>query len=179
MRLQAALHHAFQAHAEEKDKQGFLYIIHPISVSFALQEIGENAQVAGLLHDVLEDCPRYGKMQDLLDKLSIRQMETIELLTRADQETYHDYVCELLYDEDACWVKLADLGHNTCNKRVVPSSDMLLPEGINPVEVQEGNERRNDQRYFPHASLVVSALLEYHKQPLDKIERVLYAYDHD
>lgn len=158
MKLQNALHHANKAHGARTDKKGFLYLIHPVCVAFALQEIGENAQVEGLLHDVQEDHPEYPLP---LEKLSPRQAHTLDLLTHDEDVTYREYIYELLDDEDACWVKLADIGHNTCKKRQLPD-----------------DKRRADERYYPYASLIVSALMEYHKQPLEKIERVLYAFEH-
>lgn len=160
MRLQAAVHHANKAHLGRTDKQGFSYFVHPVCVAFALAGRGENSQVAGLLHDVIEDHPEYAGTADLIRKLNPRQVELLSLLTHGGGDTYREYIERLLGDEDACYIKLADIGHNTSRKRALEGSSLA------------------DTRYYPYASMIVSALLEWHGQTLEDVERVLYAFEH-
>lgn len=161
MRLQNAIHHANKAHLGRVDKQGFNYFIHPVCVAFAVAHLGENAQVGAILHDVIEDHPDYAEEANLWDKLNPRQAILLTYLTHDPQLSYAGYIYNLLEDEEACYIKLADIGHNTSTKRKLPDNKLA------------------GERYFPMASLIVSALTEYHKQPLADIERVLYAFDHD
>jgi (p)ppGpp synthase/HD superfamily hydrolase len=161
MRLQNAIHHANKAHLGRVDKQGFNYFVHPVCVAAAVAHRGENSQVAAFLHDVKEDHPDYWESADLEWKLNPRQFELLLLLTHLEADTYREYIERICEDDDACYIKLADIGHNTSSKRKLEGSTLA------------------DDRYFPYASLIVSALLEWHGQPLDEIERVLYAFDHD
>lgn len=50
-----ALQIAVQAHAGQKDKNGGAYIFHPIRVM--MRCTSPEAQIVGLLHDVVEDTP--------------------------------------------------------------------------------------------------------------------------
>lgn len=50
-----ALQIAVQAHAGQKDKSGAAYIFHPIRVM--MRCTSPEAQIVGLLHDVVEDTP--------------------------------------------------------------------------------------------------------------------------
>lgn len=161
MRLQNAIHHANKAHDGRLDKQGFNYFVHPVCVAFAVAHLGENAQVAAILHDVKEDHPDYWKAAELDSKLNPRQKGLLIYLTHREEHTYAEYINILLDNEEACYIKLADIGHNTSSKRKLPGSTLA------------------DERYYPFASLIVSALMEWHKQSLADIERVLYAFDHD
>lgn len=161
MRLQNAIHHANKAHDGRVDKQGFNYLVHPVCVAFAVAHLGENLSVEAILHDVKEDHPEYWALAEMDRKLNPRQLNTLNLLTHDKSVPYRQYIEELLEDEDACWCKLGDIGHNTSKKRKLEGSTLA------------------DERYYPYASLIVSALMEYHKVPLVEIERVLYAFDHD
>lgn len=161
MRLQNAIHHANKAHLGRLDKQGFNYFVHPVCVAAAVSHRGENSQVVAFLHDVIEDHPDYAKDAKLAEKLNPRQKIILSFLTHDEGKTYHEYIERMLVDEDACYIKLADIGHNTSSKRKLEGSTLA------------------DDRYFPYASLIVSALMEWHDQLLEDIERVLYAFDHD
>lgn len=161
MRLQNAIHHANKAHLGRVDKQGFNYFVHPVCVAAAVAHRGENSQVTAFLHDVKEDHPDYWAEAELAQKLNPRQYTLMRYLTHQDGDSYAEYISRLLEDEDACYIKLADIGHNTSSKRKLPNSTLA------------------DERYFPYASLIVSALLEWHGQSIEDIERVLYAFDHD
>ena len=53
---------AVDAHSDQRRKSGEAYIFHPIAVAkIVASEIGLDATsiAAALLHDVVEDCPRY------------------------------------------------------------------------------------------------------------------------
>ena len=161
MKLQNAIHHANKAHLGRLDKQGFNYFVHPTCVAFAVAHRGENSQVAAFLHDVKEDHLLYWTAAELSRKLNPRQKHLLSFLTHNEDETYGEYIERMLVDEDACYIKLGDIGHNTSSKRKLPGSTLA------------------DKRYYPYASLIISALEEWHGQSTADIERVLYAFDHD
>jgi hypothetical protein len=56
--LEDAILLATQKHAGQKDKAGEAYILHPLRVMFRVRDLGgsETAQIAAVLHDVIEDC---------------------------------------------------------------------------------------------------------------------------
>lgn len=161
MRLQNAIHHANKAHLGRVDKQGFNYFVHPVCVAAAVAHLGENAQVVAFLHDVVEDHDEYAQEAGIWDKLTPRQAVVLNYVTHHVDLTYREYIERLLINEEACYIKLADIGHNTSSKRRLEGSTLA------------------EDRYYPYASMIVSVLEEWHKQPLSEIERVLYAFDHD
>ena len=55
MTLDDAYQIARRAHEGQVDKAGKPYILHPLAVARSLAEHGEQAQIAGMLHDVIED----------------------------------------------------------------------------------------------------------------------------
>lgn len=161
MKLQNAIHHANKAHNGRLDKLGFNYFVHPVCVAAAVSHRGENSQVVAFLHDVIEDHPDYADKAELTKKLNPRQKIILSYLTHGEGKTYAEYIERMLVDEDACYIKLADIGHNTSSKRKLEDSTLA------------------EDRYYPYASLIVSALEEWHGAKSEDIERVLYAFEHD
>ena len=53
--LERAIVIAVEAHAGQKDKAGFAYVLHPLRVMMALDDPLE--RIAAVLHDVVEDTP--------------------------------------------------------------------------------------------------------------------------
>ena len=58
-RLRAAFEYAEKAHGMQKRKDGSPYITHPIAAAEIIAEMGldEDAIIAAILHDVMEDTP--------------------------------------------------------------------------------------------------------------------------
>jgi (p)ppGpp synthase/HD superfamily hydrolase len=56
--LEEALALAVRKHAGQRDRAGQPYVLHPLRVMFRVRELGgsEAAQIAAVLHDVVEDC---------------------------------------------------------------------------------------------------------------------------
>lgn len=156
MKLLQALHHSHKAHQFQRDKKGYPYILHPVAVSYAVASRGERVMCLALLHDVEEDQPDYELPND---SITPGERRSLDLLRRDDDQTYREYIFELIEDEDACWVKLGDGGHNLHPKRALKNSPSLAEE-----------------RYYPYLSLVVSALVEIHGASYEEIEEVLYAH---
>lgn len=103
-----------KAHKGQKDKGGHPYFLHPLRVSFKAK--GRDAKIVGLVHDVLEDCPRYS-VEDF-NFLTTSQLEALKLLTKPRNMEYLKYIDRLKVNPIAIAVKLADLQDNMNLKRL-------------------------------------------------------------
>lgn len=137
-------------HKDQKDKSGIEYIKHPLTVSMKLKDKGysEIYQIAGLFHDVLEDCNlTYEQTDEFKTKIDNDDLfKAIKLLTHDDEsrkngvkkltkegmeyskavETeYLEYIQDIKMFEGmlpydiAIAVKICDLEHNSDIRRVV------------------------------------------------------------
>lgn len=99
------------------------YIQHPLRVMLSVQ--GFRAQIAAVLHDVLEDT-EVGT-DDLVDAgLPADVVAAVVALTHRSGQTYEEYIEEVARDPLARVVKLADLADNlTNNRRLARSADVL------------------------------------------------------
>lgn len=123
-----ALKHAVVAHAGAVDKCGQPYILHPIAVASALEPLAavqaladpdyEDAVVVALLHDVWEDSDYELPFPAADDDRWEVQIVALGKLSRADEETYAEYIERICGSRVACLVKLADLWHNTRPERL-------------------------------------------------------------
>ena len=129
------INHALAFSAKHHDRQvrkgtKLPYLTHPANVAVILTRYGQNDDtvVAGILHDVIEDCVRDGYTRDMLeqrigDKFGPRVLETVLAVTyrRNDDdgielsgdERKEDYLARLENATDeARWVCAADKVHN-------------------------------------------------------------------
>jgi len=122
----AAKHHDRQVRKGTKSP----YLTHPANVAVILTRYGRNDDtiVAGILHDVIEDCVRDGYTREMLeqrigDKFGARVLETVLAVTyrRHDDDGVElsgedrkpDYLERLSEaSEEARWVCAADKIHN-------------------------------------------------------------------
>lgn len=97
------------------DKEGKPYILHCLRVM--MSESDPNFQLAGLMHDLVEDTPI--SLDDLRQMgFSELVVEAVACLThRPEQHNYAEYICHLKTNELARRVKLADLSDNACLSR--------------------------------------------------------------
>lgn len=130
-----AINHAFAFAAKHHDQQvrkgtKLPYLTHPANVAVILTRYGrdEATVVAGILHDVVEDCVRDGFTKDMLeqrigDKFGADVLETVLAVTyrRQDEDGVElsaadkkvDYLSRLASaGERARWVCAADKLHN-------------------------------------------------------------------
>lgn len=130
--IEIALDFASSKHWGQKDKSGQPYILHPIRVMFIIQKeltihpeklpagtTLENLMVAGLLHDVVEDCGvTLNEIEELFGPV-VR--EIVDGVTRRilripayedEKETYVDFIRRAKKHPGAKIVKIADLHHN-------------------------------------------------------------------
>lgn len=129
------INHAFAFAAKHHDQQvrkgtRLPYLTHPANVAIILTRYGcgEDAVVAGILHDVVEDCVRDGWTQEMLEeriggKFGNSVLESVLAVTKrkmdddgmelSSDEQKDDYLERLsLASEDALWVCAADKVHN-------------------------------------------------------------------
>jgi (p)ppGpp synthase/HD superfamily hydrolase len=129
------INHALAFAAKHHDRQvrkgtKLPYLTHPASVAIILTRygLGDDTIVAGILHDVIEDCVRDGYTREMLeqrigDKFGPKVLDTVLAVTyrRHDDdgvelsgdERKTDYLDRLLNaNEDARWICAADKIHN-------------------------------------------------------------------
>ena len=129
------INHAFAFAAKHHDQQvrkgtRLPYLTHPANVAIILTRYGCNDEtiVAGILHDVIEDCVREGMTREMLEERIGRKFGNSVLATvlavthrkvdddgieMSSDERKEDYLQRLsLATEDALWVCAADKVHN-------------------------------------------------------------------
>jgi (p)ppGpp synthase/HD superfamily hydrolase len=129
------INHAFAFAAKHHDRQvrkgtRLPYLTHPANVAVILTRYGQDEQtvVAGILHDVIEDCVRDGYTRDMLeqrigDKFGPAVLDTVLAVTQrqvdeegielSSEERKDDYLARLAgAPERARWVCAADKIHN-------------------------------------------------------------------
>jgi (p)ppGpp synthase/HD superfamily hydrolase len=116
--IHAATELARTEHAGQNDKAGQPYVEHVIRVRDALREHGEEAQIAGVLHDIVEDTPI--TLDDLREiGVTRRALAAIDSVTRRDGEIYLDMIRRAAADPLGRLVKLADNADNSREDRLV------------------------------------------------------------
>lgn len=129
------VNHAFAFAAKHHDRQvrkgtKLPYLTHPANVAVILSRYDrdEGTVVAGILHDVVEDCVRDGYTREMLEqrigeKFGVHVLETVLTVTQrrvdddgvelSSEERKADYLNRLSYaGEAARWVCAADKVHN-------------------------------------------------------------------
>lgn len=107
--LERAIVLAVNAHLGQRDKAGKPYILHLLRVMESVSDPFEKQ--AAVLHDYLEDTT--GTVDELRrNEISDSAIQAIILLTRAQGQSYCDYVIALSRDTIAKQAKLADLEDN-------------------------------------------------------------------
>ena len=129
------INHALAFAAKHHDRQvrkgtKLPYLTHPANVAIILTRYGRDNDtvVAGILHDVIEDCVREGYTREMLeqrigDKFGAGVLDTVLAITyRRDdddgvelsgEDRKEDYLARLATaNEDARWVCAADKVHN-------------------------------------------------------------------
>ena len=109
--IEDALRIALKAHEGQKDLDGNPVILHPMAVAVAGRNREE--QIAGLLHDVVEDTDC--TFDDLLERgVDETIVNALRLLTHTKDMTYEEYVNRIATsgNDIALHVKYNDLCHN-------------------------------------------------------------------
>ncbi|MEE2044983.1 HD domain-containing protein, partial [Nocardiopsis tropica] len=111
MTLDQASRLAWSVHAGQVDRAGRPYSEHVFAVRDLLAPHGVHAQMAGVLHDVLEDTPVTA--DDLRGRgCPEAVVRAVESVSRRPGESYGDLVRRAAADPLGRLVKLADNRHN-------------------------------------------------------------------
>ena len=118
-RLMTALELCRKLHANQTDKCGQPYWIHPFTVAMRgftgyANEQSISYAIAGLLHDISEDTGMAVEALTQLIELTDKEITALKLLTRQDGMSYNEYIDSIIKsgNEIAINVKLNDLLHN-------------------------------------------------------------------
>jgi (p)ppGpp synthase/HD superfamily hydrolase len=115
--LEQALALAAEAHAGQVDKTGAPYIDHVRRVVAALSSCGEAVQIAGALHDVVEDTAL--TLEDLVAAgVPDEVVEAVDALTHRRGESYECAVARAAAHPIARLVKRADNADNSDETRL-------------------------------------------------------------
>lgn len=133
-KVSLAIEIAKRAHKGQTDKLGFNYIDHPLRVRRNLianpnflklsQSEREDAEVAAILHDVVEDSgsgigsERFTREDLMMQGFSPRSIELVVLLTRTKDISSDDYYLAIQANPLARLIKLADIADNRNRQRV-------------------------------------------------------------
>lgn len=110
-----AISMAMQFHAHQTDKAGQPYVLHPLRVGLSLLRYGNDAVIAGVLHDIVEDTPA---TIEYLDAMGVpeRALAAIEAVTKVTSErgipAYIASVERAMADPLGRYVKAADILDN-------------------------------------------------------------------
>lgn len=116
--LEKAIRLAASAHANQMDKSGMPYILHPLRVmSFLKGDDLELKQIA-ILHDIIEDT-LVTEVDLEFEGFSPRVVAGVVALTKIKGEDYEVYKKRVKNNADAIRVKMADLRHNMDLRRLV------------------------------------------------------------
>lgn len=112
MNLEQASELALRLHDRQRDKAGQPYFLHVYAVRDMLTGEDEEVQIAGVLHDAVEDT---AMTLDELRRLGCpeRSVLAIDSVTRREGEPYTEFVARAAENPDGRKIKLADNFHNT------------------------------------------------------------------
>ncbi|MBC3839781.1 HD domain-containing protein [Streptacidiphilus sp. 4-A2] len=103
---------AAEAHAGQVDRIGVPYVEHVRAVARGLAPFGTGMQMAGLLHDVLEDTAlRASDLRAAGGPAAV--VDVVERVSNRAGESYQDMVRSVAGHHSACLLKIADNAHNS------------------------------------------------------------------
>lgn len=116
---------ATNRHANQFDRGGNPYILHPLKVMYYLKSNDEELQCIALAHDLVEDTDTtYTELREM--GFTDRIIDGIAALTKVPGESYDEYKVRVKANADAVKVKMADLRHNTDVRRLKGVTDRDL-----------------------------------------------------
>ncbi|MGK4585579.1 HD domain-containing protein [Kitasatospora sp. HPMI-4] len=120
---------AADAHSGQLDRIGEPYLGHLRAVAAGLAPFGVGLQMAGLLHDVLEDTG-LGADDLLRAGVPFGVVATVRRVTRAPGVAYQAMLQQITTDHSATLLKIADNAHNSVPARAArlsaPDRERLL-----------------------------------------------------
>ena len=112
MNIEETKEYVKNKHEGQKRKQGTPYYFHPYAVAEMLKSKGfnEEYQIAGLLHDTLEDTN--ATKEEILKLTNENVLEAVVLVTKEHGYNMQEYYDRIMKNDMARMVKLADRWHN-------------------------------------------------------------------
>lgn len=113
-KLGEAIALAAEQFKKKTDLGGNPYILHCLRVMYKVQHLGEQAQIAAVLHDVVEDADNpTDAASDIFRLFGPEISNMVELLTKKKQEDYlSEYIKRVACYPITTAIKLADLEDN-------------------------------------------------------------------
>ena len=137
-KVKQAMIDAFYAHKDDKDKSGYPYFHHPLTL--ALQFDKEEVVCTALLHDVVEDHGDLYPLSYIRDTYGDDIADAVALLTHDVDVPYLDYVKEIKKNPIARLVKLADLKHNTDLRRLNGNKPYKYQTYLEAIKILESDD---------------------------------------
>ncbi len=107
-----ALDLAQELHMGQLDKSGKPYWQHLQRVQARLSEFPANLQIAAALHDSIEDTDV--SAEQLVEMgVPIEAVRIVTVLTKSQDVEYEAYLERIAQDQEALWIKLADVADNS------------------------------------------------------------------
>jgi (p)ppGpp synthase/HD superfamily hydrolase len=125
--LEDAIAIAAQAHKDQTDKAGSVYILHPLRLMMKMKT--ESEMMTAILHDVVEDTRNNSEETKwTFEKLrkygfSEEVLEALECVTNREGESYEQFIERAAANPIARRVKIADLEDNMDVKRLKTLTD--------------------------------------------------------
>lgn len=107
--LTTAIKIACDVHANQRDKAGESYILHPLRLMQRLKD--KNTMIVAVLHDVIEDSQydlEFLRAQGFDESI----LEAVDAISKRKNESYKDFVERLSFNDMAVKVKIEDLKDN-------------------------------------------------------------------
>lgn len=118
--IEKAIEIAARAHAGQRDKAGAPYIFHPLRLMLAVR--GDEARMAAVLHDVVEDTPL--TFEDLLrEGFPVAVVDAVRALTKHEGESRIAAAHRAAANPVARAVKLADVTDNMDLSRIAAPTE--------------------------------------------------------
>ncbi|MDN9008817.1 guanosine-3',5'-bis(diphosphate) 3'-pyrophosphohydrolase [Brevibacillus laterosporus] len=136
---------ATKAHANQQDKGGQPYILHPLRVMMYMPS--DEARAVAVLHDVLEDTDVTA--EDLrVAGFPKEVVEAVVILTKNPKEEYDSYIKRVKQNQLARAVKIADIKDNLDLTRIAePTEDDLAriekyKRALKELEAEDENTQK-------------------------------------
>ena len=154
--IEAVRQLARTAHADQRDKQGRDYVEHHLApIAEHLREHGEHAEMAGWLHDIVEDTPT--TLTDLLEHgIPPEVVRAVDAVTRREGESYDDLITRAAADPLGRVVKIADNETNMSANAALAQTDPELAERLR----KKYQRARTQLDHHPSALFVVHGRIE-------------------
>lgn len=112
----------------ERDKSGEPYFDHCYYVSHALKNLGcdEDTVMAGLAHDLIEDCKEWTCDRLRIMGYSEKMISLVDVVSKKPGQSYLEYVIGIVthqYADEAMQLKMCDIDHNMQVKRLKGLTD--------------------------------------------------------